>query len=161
MPEPAEAGGVAEGFVAVERDAVVATQALQHLGDAGEAFHVGFYLAAELELEVVQAVALDGGLERGGQAVLRIGAGVALHQAVGQADGVAQHDLCGAHEFEPRAPGVAQHARAKTFHPRVPGGTQGGVGHRLVEQGGAELRGQARQAARDGDGNGRFARLLR
>lgn len=148
LPEATQAGRVGEGFVAVERDAVVATQASQHLGNPREPFHVGLDLATELELEMVQAVALDGRFQRGGQAVLRVGARVVLGQPVGQAHGVAQHHLGGSYQFQLRAPGVAQHACAQPVDPRSVGRAQGRVGHRLVEQGRAELRGQAGQPAR-------------
>ncbi|MCY1368590.1 hypothetical protein D9M69_555840 [compost metagenome] len=127
---------------------MVAAQARQHLGNPREPFHVGVDLSTELELEMVQAVALDGRFQRGGQAVLRVGACVVRGQSVGQAHGVAQHHLGGAHQFQLCAPGVAQHTSAQPIDPRSVGRAQGRVGHRLVEQGRAELRGQAGQTAR-------------
>lgn len=146
LPEVPEAGRVAEGFIAVECHAPVAAKVLQHLGDACEPFPVGFDLAAELEFEVMQAVSLDGSLQGGGQAVLWVGARVAVGQAVGQSDGVAQHHLGRSLQRDLAAPGIAQYTGAQTVHPRQPSRAQRGVGHRLVQQGWAELRRQSRQA---------------
>ena len=119
-----------------------------------QALDVGARLAAQLELEVAQPVARDRRFERGGQAVVRIAAGVGVGRAgrPGRRCGAARRApalrsaSCDANG-SPSTP--ALHAAA----PRQPGGAQRGVGHRLVEQRGAELRRQARQperhAARD------------
>ncbi|MDT4874770.1 hypothetical protein FQZ97_1100940 [compost metagenome] len=67
--------------------------AVDHAGDALEPVDVLRGVAAELELEVREAVALHGGGERSGQAVGgRVWSRIVVVDGIGQADGVARGD---------------------------------------------------------------------
>jgi hypothetical protein len=150
LPERGQDVGVGKTLVAVERDAGVGRAAVQQRRDALQPLQVVVGPAAELELEVRQPAGGDGLLQRGRQAVLRVGAGVAVEQPVGQADGVAQGHVLRRGDVQAAAPGVAQHAGTQAVAPAQAQRTQHGVCHGLVQLRGAELRRQPRQAQRAG-----------